>query len=287
MGGAPDIPQVDPAAVLGAIRQNLGPMVQKQYGLARQYGPKFAGLDLKTAKEFAPQFAQLGFDLSKQFAPQFLGLNLGQMAANIAGQPLLKALNKQALGGLQTQGADPLLQQLTTQARQQLAQGGHLTPQEAYQQTQGTLGTFAGRNNVFNQAEAQAFLDRDALVRKRLQEAQQFGMGVEGQRQSALNLAQSFGLGTQAQNLGSLAGLSGVAQMPNLAAYGAPGASFGSMGAGIGASSGTVGQIAPIVSEIFGSNQSAAANQAIGGANKTAGIAGGALSAVGSIAAAY
>jgi hypothetical protein len=96
-----------------------------------------------------------------------------------------------AFGNLAQGGADSLLGNLTTQAQQQLGQQGHLTPQEAYQQTQGTLGGFAGRNNVFNQAEAQSFLDRDALVRQRMQQAQQFAGNVEGQRQGALGLAQS------------------------------------------------------------------------------------------------
>jgi hypothetical protein len=126
--------------------------------------------------------------------------------------------------------------------------------------------------------------------------AGQFGLGVQGARQGALGQAQNFGLSTQAANLANLQGLGGVAQMPNLAgyaqapnlaAYAAPGGSYAPMGAGIGATSGTVGQMAPIAADIFSSNQSAAANQAIGGANKTSGIAGGALSAVGSIAAAY
>jgi hypothetical protein len=234
--------------VFAAIRQNLPLMVQKQFGLARDYGPKFAQQDITQSKEFAPQYAGLGLDLSKQFAPQYQGLNLEQMQRNIAGQPLLSSLNQQAQQGLD--------------------QKGQLTPQEAYLETQGSLAPFAGRNNVFNQAEATAFLNRDALVRQRQQQAQQFGAQVQG-------------LDTQ-----QLAGLGGVVQPPNFAAYGAPGSSFGPMGAGIGATSGTVGQIAPIASEIFGSNQSAAANQAIGGANKSGGMLGAGIGAVGSIAAA-
>jgi hypothetical protein len=235
--------------VFSAIRQNLGPLVQKQFGLAREYGPKAAQQDITQSKEFAPQYAGLGLDISKQYAPQYQGLNLAQMQSNIAGQPLLKSLNTQAQTGLDQQG--------------------RLTPQEAYQDTQTSLTPFAGRNNVFNQAEATSFLNRDALVRQRQQQAQQFGAQVQG-----LNLQQ-------------LAGLGGVVQTPNLAAYAAPGQSVAPLSATLGATGQTLGTVAPIVNDIFSNNQSAAANQAIGGANKQSGAIGGALSAVGSIAAAY
>jgi hypothetical protein len=247
-GGAPDIPQRDLGSELGSIIQFLPKFTQKTYGLARQYAPKFSGLDIKTLAKYAPQYAQLGYGLSKQFGPQYLGLNLGQMRADIAGQPLLKELNRQA--------------------QEQLGQQGRLTPQEAYQATQGSLTPFAGRNNVFNQAEATAFLNRDALIRQRRQEAQQFATGVQN-----LDLAQ-------------LAGLGGVINPPNFPAYGAPGAAFGPMQAGIGASSGISGQVIPFASDLFSSNQSAAANQAIGGANKTSGLVGAGVGAAGSIAAA-
>jgi len=273
MGGAPSIPQQNIGAELGQILKLLPQFVQKQYGLARDYGPKFAAQDIKQSKEFAPQYAGLGYDLTKQFgpqyaqtgydiakqyAPQYEQLNLGQMQRAIAGSPLLAEANQQVLGRLQ--------------------QKGQLSPQEAYQDTQSSLKPFAGRSNVFNQAEATAFLNRDALVRQRQNEA--------------LGQAQSL----QSTNLGTLQGIGGVAQppnfagyaqAPNLAAYGAPGASFGPMGAGIGATSGTANQLLGFGANIFDANQSAAANQAIGGANKQSGAIGGALSAVGSIAAAY
>jgi hypothetical protein len=272
-GGAPEIPQQNPAAVFAAIRQNLGPLVQKQAALAGKYGrilaqqdidrarefaPQYAGVGLDLTKQFGPQYTQTGYDISKQFAPQYEQLNLGQMQRAIQGSPLLAEANQQVLGRLQ--------------------QKGQLTPQEAYQTTQGTLGTFAGRNNVFNQAQATAFLNRDALVRQRQNEALQQAQGLQ-----ATNLGTLQGIGGVAQP----PNFAGYAQAPNLPAYGAPGASYAPMTAALGATSTALGTTAPIVSEIFSSNQNAAANQAIGGANKTSGIAGGALSAVGSIAAAY
>src|SRR5215469_16847880 len=133
-GGAPSIPQQNFGSELSQVLQAYPKFVQKGYGLVRDYAPKFAQQDVDLSKQYAPQYAGLGLDISKQFAPGYLDLNLAQMQKNIAGQPLLQGLN--------------------TQAQQQLALQGQLTPQEAYQETQGTLGTFGGRNNVFNQAAA-------------------------------------------------------------------------------------------------------------------------------------
>lgn len=297
MGGAPSIPQQNIGAELGQVLQFMPQFTQKSYGLAQQYAPKFAGLDISTLSQYAPQYAQMGLDLTKQFGgqyaqqgldvtkqfggqyaqagldvakqfgPQYLGLNQAQMAQNIAGQPLLKELN--------------------AQAQQELGQQGRLSPQEAYQATQGSLTPFAGRNNVFNQAEATAFLDRDALVRQRRQQAQQFASGVQN-----LDLSQLSGIGgvVNPPNLPGYAqapNLAGYAQQPNLAAYAAPGSGFAPMQSGIGASSGVSGQLFPFASNIFDANQSAAANQAIGGSNKSSGIIGGVTSALGTAAAAY
>jgi hypothetical protein len=85
-------------------------------------------------------------------------------------------------------------------------------------------------------------------------------------------------------DLAQLAGLGGVVNPPNFAAYAAPGAAFGPMAAGLGASSGVTGQVVPFASDLFSSNQNAAANQAIGGANKTSGLIGSGIGAAGSIA---
>jgi hypothetical protein len=249
-GGAPEIPQQNPAAVFAAIRQNLGPLVQKQAALAGKYGPILAQQDIGRAREFAPQYAGVGLDLTKQYAPQYQALNLAQMQRNIAGQPILAELNRQA--------------------QSDLAAGGQLTPEQTRDIQQQTRAGFAARGNVLgNQALGAELLNRDQYAQQRLAQRRQFGVQVQG-----LNLQQ-------------LSGLGGVAQMPNLAAYGAPGASYAPMTAALGATSGALGTTAPIVSDIFSSNQNAAANQAIAGANKSSGIAGGALSAVGSIAAAY
>jgi hypothetical protein len=235
---------------------------------------------------------------------------------------------------------DPLLGQLTSQAQGELwnIQGGlaKVTPQDSYQSTQNTLGAFAGRNNVFNQAAATDFLNRDQYARQRAQQeqafagnvegqrqgalglaqqqlgqaqqfglgtqgalqgalnqAQQFGLGTQGALQGALNQAQQFGLSTQAMDQSALQGLGGAvqapnyfgyAQAPNLAAYGAPGASLQAMQAGLGTTSGGTNALLGFGQNLFDANQNAAATQNIAAANKSGGLTGAGIGAGGAIA---
>jgi hypothetical protein len=160
------------------------------------------------------------------------------------------------------------------------------------QQRQGALG----QAQQFALGGGQFGLGVQGARQGALGQVQQFGLGTQGALQNALGQSQNFGLSTQASNLATLQGLGGTvpvpnlagyAQAPNLAGYASPGGAFTPMSAGIGATSGTVHEITPIAADIFSSNQSAAANQAIGGANKSSGIASGAMSAIGSIAMAY
>jgi hypothetical protein len=350
------------------VTKKFGPQYAQQgFNIARQLAPQYLGLNQaqqQRAIAGSPllsamnQQAQTG--LRTGGVTDFLGNLRSAAQANLARggiDPYLQGLAGQAdrltnlsntglassYANLARGGGDPLLGQLSTQAQQQLGQQGRLTPQEAYQATQGTLGTFAGRGNVFRQAEAQAFLDRDALVRQRRQQEQAFAGNVEAQRQGALGLAQSqlgqaqqfglgagqyagnigqlrqaalgqaqqFGLGTQgalqnalaqaqqygtqtqAMNQAALQGLGGAvqppnyaayAQAPNLAAYGAPGSSNIPMGAGLGV---TQGQTQPLLNfgqNLFDANQNAAATQNIAAANKSGGLTGAGIGALGSIA---
>src|SRR5215475_202872 len=147
MGGTPDIPQRNLGQELGAILQYMPKFTQKEFGLTRDYAPKFAEQDIKTSKEFAPQYAGLGLDLSKQYAPGYQALNLAQMQRNIAGQPLLAELNRQA--------------------NTELAAGGQMTPEELRNVTQGTLAGFAQRGGAGGTtAMAQTFLNRDLYSRR-------------------------------------------------------------------------------------------------------------------------
>jgi hypothetical protein len=311
-GGAPSIPQQSLGNELGDVLHYLPQFTGAQYNLAGQYAPQYAQQDLSLSKQNAPQYAQLGLDTTKQFggqygqagfdianklSPQYLGLNLGNMQQAIAGSPLLSSLNTRAQSGLASGGVDPLLGTLTTQAQSELGNIhdglATVTPQEAYQNTQGTLGAFAGRNNVFNQASAADFLNRDQYARQRAQQEQGFAGAVEGQRQAGLGQAQNFGLSTQGMNQAALQGLGGAAQAPNyagyaqspnLAAYGAPGASYAPMGAGMGVTSGETNSLLGFGQNLFDANQNAAATQNIAASNKSGGATGAGIGAVGSIA---
>jgi hypothetical protein len=268
-GGAPSIPQQSLGNELGDVLHYLPQFTQAQYNLSNQYAPQYAQQDINLSKQTVPQYAQLGLDTTKQFggqygqagfdianklAPQYLGLNQSQMAQSIAGSPLLKEANAQVLGRLQ--------------------QKGQLSPQEAYQDTQNTLGAFAGRNNVFNQAAAQSFLNRDALVRQRQDQALQ---QAEGLQASNLGTFQGTGGAVQPPNY------AGYAQAPNLAAYGAPGASYAPMQAGLGATSGETNSLLGFGQNIFDANQNAAATQNIAASNKSGGLTGAGIGAAGAI----
>jgi hypothetical protein len=76
----------------------------------------------------------------------------------------------------------------------------------------------------------------------------------------------------------------GYAQAPNLAAYGAPGASYAPMGAGLGVTQGQTQSLLNFGQNLFDANQNAAATQNIAAANKSGGTLGAGLGAVGSIA---
>lgn len=270
MGGAPEIPQQNLGGELSQILQLMPKFAQKSYGILRNYGEKFGQKDIELMKQFAPQYAQTGLgltkqfagqyagaglDIAKQYAPGYLQLNQQQMQQAIAGSPLLKELNAQALSQLQA--------------------GGKLTPEQERDVAQATRATFAARGNVIgNQAIGAELLNRDVFSRQRLQEAQQLAAGVQN-----LDLTSLAGLGGQVQqpNLPAYAGA------PNFAAMAAPGAGFGPLAAGVGAVSGVTQPLMAFGQNVFDANQSAAAAQSTAAANKSAGVGSGALGAVGAI----
>jgi len=296
---------------------------QQGLDLTKQFGPQYAQAGLDVANKFAPQYLGLNqAQMQKAIAgsPLLSSINQQALAGLKSGgvTPFLSNLSDAAKTGLAGAysnlargGVDPLLAQATTQAQQGLTLGGAVSPQEQRQVTQNTLAGFAARGNAGgNQALAQEFLNRDIYSRGRQQERQQYATGVEAQRQGALGQAQQFSLGTQgalqsalgqAQQYGlsaqgidqaALQGLGGVvtppnfasyAQAPNLAAYGAPGASNIPMGAGLGV---TMGQTQPLLNfgqNLFDANQNAAATQNIAAANKSGGLTGAGIGAAGAI----
>ena len=218
-GGAPSYPQQDIGAELGQILKLLPQFVQKQVGLARRFGPVMARQDIKSAQEFGPQY---------------LDLNIGQLQRNIAGQPLLSTLNKQALSQLQL--------------------GGQLSPAESRDVTQQTRAGFAARGNVMgNQALGSELLNRDIYSQQKLKGAQQFASGVQN-----LNLSQLQGLGGVQRPGGSFAPLAagiGATQgsTQSLLGFGSnifdanQSAAAAESAAGANKSSGTMGAITSVV----------------------------------------
>jgi hypothetical protein len=231
---------------LGQVLGYAPKFTRKEFQLTQKFAPKFSAQDIALARQYGPQYAQTGFDISKQFAPQYQQLNLAQMRRNIAAQPILGTLNEQALSQLQA--------------------GGRLTPGEAREVEQQTRAGFAARGNVMgNQALGTELLNRDIYSQQKLRQAEQFASGVQ-----QLNLAQLVGLG-------------GVAQPPNFPAYAAPGGGYQPMAAGLGAAGAVVNPLLSYESQLQQANQNAAAAQSAAAANKSSGLLGGGLGAIGSI----
>lgn len=112
--------------------------------------------------------------------------------AFLAANPWLRSGLNQTLGRMQD---SDILKTLNTQANTQLAGNGQLSPQEQRALDQQSRSAFSQRGNLFgNQSIATELLNRDAAVRARQQQAQQFATGVQG-----LNQAQNdfVGRGTQ------------------------------------------------------------------------------------------
>src|SRR4029434_458251 len=119
---------------------------------------------------------------------------LGSLAnqASLAANPMLLNL----LGNLQqTQAPSPLLNLLNQQAYGDLASRGALSPQEIRSLNEQTRAGYAARGNVLgNQALGAELLSRDAAVRQRQLQEQQFAAGVQG-----MNLAQNQYMGQLGQ----------------------------------------------------------------------------------------
>jgi hypothetical protein len=211
------------------------------------------GSELGQILKFLPKFGQADFQLASKFSPKFSELDLTQ-AQKYAPQYL--DLN---LGQLQKSIAgQPILAELNKQAQSDLALGGNISPAEAYRQDQATRARFAasgttGSNpSIFTEA-----LNREQYGRQRLNERRAFA--------------------GQVQQMGT----SNAAQM---GALWRPGGSFAPYQAGIGIGQAVTNPLLQYGSDLFSSNQSAAGQESIAGANKSAGTAGGIMSTIGSIA---
>lgn len=181
-----------------------------------------AGPTLELNRQYEPAYGQLNLDLSRQSLYGYDDadgthhpgtLELGrygteyQRAGDIAdvakygpastqafldANPWLRSGLNNTLGRMQD---SDILKTLNSQANSQLAANGQLSPQEKRALDQQSRAAFSDRGNLYgNQSIAAEILGRDAAVRARQQQAQQFATGVQGLNQQQNDFV---GRGTQ------------------------------------------------------------------------------------------
>jgi endosialidase-like protein len=236
------------------------------------------------------QYAQRDPLLSQAYPFALQGMkDIGQLTDPL--RALLGGLPA-TFGGYQRQlaGYDPTLANLV-KTQQGVYSGlqptlqtqGALTQEQGRQATQDVLSQFAGRGNVFNQASAAAFLNRDQYRQQRFSNALNQALGLSGSI-AGLTGARAGLVGQQAGLTGQQAGLtSGLASGIQGLRSGALQNVLGAQRAGVQSFSQLTNPILAYIQDIFSSNQNAAAAQSIAGANKSGGALGGAASGIGSI----
>lgn len=188
---------------LSGFRQTAGPTLD----LNRQIQPGYGALNLDLSRQSLygyddpdgthhPGTLELGrYSTEYQRAGDIADVSKYGPASTEAflnANPWLRSGLNNTLGRMQD---SDILKTLNAQANSQLASDGKLSPQEKRALDQQTRTAFADRGNLYgNQAIASELLSRDAAVRARQQQAQQFATGVQG-----LNQAQNdfVGRGTQ------------------------------------------------------------------------------------------
>jgi hypothetical protein len=206
----------DPAAPRNLTNEMLQTLAGQQqtaaphFALEQQYQPRYAGLGLDVQRQNL-----YGFDDASGHHPGTLELGRAstqyQRAGDIAdiasmgpaAQAAFLAANPglaRSLTNLEGRMTDsPILQTLNQQAMTGLQNGGQLSPQEIRALEQQSRAGFADRGNLMgNQSLGAELLSRDAAVRARQQQAQQFATGVQG-----LNQNQNDFVGRGAQIFGS------------------------------------------------------------------------------------
>lgn len=191
---------------LAGFQQTAGP----QLALNQQYQPLYGQLGLDQQRQ-----SLYGFDDAQGHHPGTLELgrtstefqragDISDVAkygpastqAFLAANPYLASSLNNILG--RTQNTD-ILNTLNSQANAGLAANGQLSPQDERAVLQGTRRGFSDRGTVMgNQALGAELLNRDAAVRARQQQAQQFATGVQG-----LNQGQNDFVGRAAQIFGT------------------------------------------------------------------------------------
>lgn len=191
---------------LAGFQQTAGP----QLALNQQYQPLYGQLGLDQQRQ-----SLYGFDDAQGHHPGTLELGrtstefqrAGDIAdvakygpastqAFLAANPYLASSLNSILG--RAQNTD-ILNTLNSQANAGLASNGQLSAQDERAVLQGTRRGFSDRGTVMgNQALGAELLNRDAAVRARQQQAQQFATGVQG-----LNQGQNDFVGRAAQIFGT------------------------------------------------------------------------------------
>ena len=233
-----------------------------QYALESQYQPLYGQLALRNQAQtmqgytddqgvYHPGSLQLGrtgatFQRAGDISDvQTLGPQA--YAALLNANPLLNRSLTELTGRV---GDSDILRKLNLQANTALDSGGALTPQEQRSNVQGTRAAFADRGTLMgNQAIGTELLNRDAAVRARLQQNQQFATGVQGLNQSQNDFA------------GRVAQIAGSQFDPFMAIMNrsSGGASGGGTPQQIGTGAQLFNPMNPYAQDIYSSNQTAEA----------------------------
>lgn len=238
--------------------------------------------------QFAPQAAQLQQNIQGQLLPGQLAMQSAARGSDIndvfkygpaAVQAQLNA-NPYLAGSLNNlygrTGDSPLLQQLNSQAQNQLTQGGALSSQDVNDVTQATRAGFSQRGMLnTNQSLGADLLARDQYSRQRMAAAQQFGSTVQG-----LNQNQNDFVGRASQIFGT------QLSDPYLAILGRGSTAGTSGGAGqqIGTGATLFNPTNPYAQDVYSSNQNAQSAANIANANNASSSNNATLGAIGSIA---
>lgn len=265
--------------------RDLATELQQTYQGYAATAPGYLALN----QQYQPQYAQLGTTIQAQQQPQLEALNTQARAADIADvqnlgpQAVQAQLNANPLlaGSLnnlygRTQNSS-LLNQLNSQASDQLALNGALTPQQMVDLQQQTEAGFSSRGMLMgNQSLGADILSRDAATQARAAAAQQFAGQVQG-----LNLNQSDLVGRASQIFGT------QLSDPYLAILGrgsTAGSSSGSGAQQIGTGAQLFNPTNPYAADVYNTNFNAQSSAAIAGQNQQAAETAALISATGAIA---
>lgn len=254
-----------------AIEQQFQPQYQ-QLSLSQQLQGMLGYTDAQGAHQpgslemqrFGTQYQRAG-DIADVAA-----LGPASTQAFLAANPYLASGLNNLLGRT---GDSQILQTLNSQANAGLAGGGALSPQEQRALDQQTRAGFSARGNVQgNQALGSELLNRDAMVRQRMQQAQAMAGQVQGMNQSQNDM-----VGRATQIFGT------QLSDPFQAILGRSSGSGGGTQQQIGTGARLFDPLNPYAQDVYSSNQNATTANNIAQAQAQNATTGAAISAAGSI----